>query len=130
MVVLDQNGVVEAHAVVHHAPGGGSGFFQDAQAGRGLAGIEDLAARALDGIGELARGGRHAAQALQEIKGNAFAGQQRARASADGGDDFAIGAAVAILLEDLKTLLNNPLELRDIGVGSSMILLSENKKRN
>ena len=47
-------------------------------------------------------GGGHAAQALQEVEGDAFAGEQSAGASADRGDDVAIGAAVAILLEDVE----------------------------
>ena len=63
-----------------------------------------LAARALYGIGELARGGGHSAEALQEVEGDAFAGEQGTGASADGGDDFAIGAAVAILLEDIELI--------------------------
>ena len=51
----------------------------------------------------LRRGG-HAAQALQEVERDAFAGEQRAGASADRGDDLAIGAAVAILLEDVQLI--------------------------
>ena len=41
---------------------------------------------------------------MQEVEGDAFAGEQGASASADGGDDFAIGAAVAILLEDVELI--------------------------
>src|ERR1035437_9479801 len=90
VVVLDQDGIVEAHAVVHHAPGRGGCLFESTQSGRGLAGVEDLAARALDGGGELGGGGGHAAEALQEVEGDAFAGEQGARRAADGGDDIAV----------------------------------------
>src|ERR1019366_5270508 len=68
VVVLDQDGIVEAHAVIGDAAGGGGG-------------VE-------------ARGGGHAAEALQEVEGNALAGEEGAGAPADGGDDVAIGAAV------------------------------------
>ena len=85
-------------------PARGGGLFQGAQAGGGLAGVEDAAAGARDGVGELAGGGGDAAQALQEVEGDAFAGEQGAGASADGGDDVAIGAEVAILLEDVELI--------------------------
>src|ERR1035437_1698719 len=104
VVVLDQDGIVEAHAVVHHAPCRGGCLFENTKSGGGLAGVEDLAARAFDGSGELGGGGGHTAEALQEVEGDAFAGEQGAGASADGGDDFAIGAAVAILLEDVELI--------------------------
>src|ERR1035438_85830 len=104
VVVLDQDGIVEAHAVVHNAPSESGGFFESTQSGGGFAGVEDLAARALDGGGEVAGGGGYAAEALQEIEGDAFAGEQGARRAADGGDDVAIGAAVAILLEDVELI--------------------------
>ena len=48
--------------------------------------------------------GGHAAQALQEVERDAFAFEQRAGASADVGDDLAVGAAVAILLEDVQLI--------------------------
>ena len=75
VIVLDQDGVVQAHAVIGDASGGRGGFFQGAQAGSGFAGVEDLAAGAFDGVGELAGGGGYAAEALQEIEGDAFAGE-------------------------------------------------------
>jgi len=51
VVVLDQDGIVEAHAVVGDATGGAAAFSRGA-GGRGLAGIEDLATRGLDGLRE------------------------------------------------------------------------------
>ena len=51
VIVLDQDGVVEAHAVIGDAAGGRRHLFQRAQARRGLARIEDAAARARDGVG-------------------------------------------------------------------------------
>src|ERR1035437_3132692 len=104
VVVLDQDGIVEAHAVVHHAPGRGGCLFESTQSGRGLAGIEDLAARTFDGGGVEARGGGHAAEALQEVEGNALAGEEGAGDRCTDGDIIAIGAAVAILLEDVELI--------------------------
>ena len=91
MIVLDQDGVVQAHAVIGDAAGRRGGFFKNAQAGSGLAGVEDLAACALDGVDELAGERGYAAEALEEVEGDAFAGEQSAGASADSGDDVAIG---------------------------------------
>ena len=51
VVVLDQDGVEESHAVVGDAAGGGGHFLQQAQAGRGLARIEHAAAGARHGVG-------------------------------------------------------------------------------
>src|ERR1019366_3628717 len=102
--VLDQDGIVEAHAVFNHAPGRGGCLFESTQSGRGLAGIEDLAARTFDGGGVEGRGGGHAPEAVPEVEGNALAGEEGAGAPADGGDDVAIGAAVAILLEDVELI--------------------------
>src|ERR1035438_9587796 len=56
VVVLDQDGIVEANAVVQNAPGESGGFFESTQSGGGFAGVEDLAARALAGGGEVAGG--------------------------------------------------------------------------
>ena len=46
VVLLDQDRVVEAHAVVVPAPGGDGGLLEGAQARGGLAGVEDARARA------------------------------------------------------------------------------------
>src|SRR5262249_13597946 len=65
VIVLDQDRVVEAHAVIVGAAGLRGGFFERAESGSGFAGIEDFALGATDGIGELAGEGGDAAQALE-----------------------------------------------------------------
>src|SRR6185369_10003717 len=75
VIVLDQDGVVQAHAVIGDAARGRGGFFQGAEARCGFASIEDLAVRTPDRGGEPAGGGGYAAEALQEIEGDAFAGE-------------------------------------------------------
>ena len=49
VVVLDQDGVVEAKAVIAAAAGADRVFFQRAQSGRGLAGADDARLGALRG---------------------------------------------------------------------------------
>ena len=73
VIVLDQDGVVEAHAVVRGSAGRGGGLFERPHAGGGFARIEDAAAGAGHGFGVAACQGGHAAQALQEVQGNALA---------------------------------------------------------
>src|SRR5450432_3649817 len=41
VIVLDEHRVVEAHAMVGYATGRGGHFFEDAEAGRGFAGVEN-----------------------------------------------------------------------------------------
>ena len=55
VVVFNEDGVEESHAVVGDAASGRGGLFERAQAGGCLAGVEDAAACAFDGLGELAR---------------------------------------------------------------------------
>ena len=89
--------------MVGDASGRGGGFFQRAQAGGGLAGIEDAAAGARHGVGELAGQRGDAAQALQEIERHALALEQQAGRAVDFGEDVAVGAAVAIALAAVST---------------------------
>src|ERR1022692_658471 len=57
VIVLDQNGIVQTHPVVSNAAGRGRAFFQNAETGSSLAGVEYAAVCARDSIGELARQG-------------------------------------------------------------------------
>ena len=84
--------------MVGDAARGGGRLLQGAEAGGGLAGVEDAAVRAGDGVGELAGERRDAAQALEKVEGDALAGKQQAGGAADFGDDVAVDAGVAILL--------------------------------
>jgi len=83
MVVLDEKPVVEAEAMVDAAAAAHGIFLQGAQAGRGLAGIEDLRFRAGHGLDEEAGPGRHAGKLLEEIEGAPLGGQDRARRAAN-----------------------------------------------
>ena len=78
VVVLDQNRVVKAHAVVGDAAGRRRLLFERAQSRRGLARIEHAAPGARDRIGVSARGGGDPAQALQEVERHPLAFEQQA----------------------------------------------------
>ena len=71
--------------MVRDAARGGGHLFQAAQAGRGLAGIEHLAAGACDRVAVPAGERGDAAQPLQKIERSTLRGQQRTRASFDPG---------------------------------------------
>ena len=112
VVFLDQNGVIEAESVVAAAAAKYGEFLRAAQAGQRLAGIDDLRARAGDGVGELAGLGRHAGEQLQEVEGGALAGQERPGRAFDfaeqlvGGDALAVGGVPVYAdrrIERLKT---------------------------
>src|ERR1035441_5204553 len=55
VIVFDEDGVEESHAVVGDAACGRRGFFERAQPRGGLAGIENAAIRSSYKFGELAR---------------------------------------------------------------------------
>src|SRR5579872_6786157 len=101
MVVLDQDRIVQAHAVIHGSARGGGHFFQDAEAGGGLARIENTDAGAFYGLDEF-RGERcDSGEALKEIQRDALAGEQRARGGSDGRDGFAGTGPVAGVFLDM-----------------------------
>jgi len=58
-----------------NSAGGRGGLLQGAKAGSGFPCVEDLAACAFDGGREMACGGGDAAEALQEIQGDALTGE-------------------------------------------------------
>jgi hypothetical protein len=97
VVFLDEHGVEQADAMVVAAAGAHGIFLREAQAGQGLARIEDLRARAAHGV-DVRRGDRRRRrQRLQEIERGAFGTDQRACVAFDaaqqraGGDAFAVG---------------------------------------
>ena len=67
VVVLDQDGIEESHAVIGHAAGRGGRLLQKAQTRRGLARVEHPAFSARHGLGIAARRGGHTAEPLQKI---------------------------------------------------------------
>jgi hypothetical protein len=99
VVVLDQDRVEEAHAVIGDASGGRGALFEGAHSGGGLARVEDAAVGAGHGVGVLARQRCDAAEALEEIEGDAFALKQRTRIAFHRGEQFAGRARAAIVLQ-------------------------------
>ncbi len=112
VVVLNQNGVVEALAVVGDSSGGRGAFFQKAEARGGLARVEDFAVGPLDLVDKGARHGRDSAEALQEIEGGPLAFEQLAGLSANFGDGLAVAHFVAIVLAQMELIVHQRAGLR------------------
>jgi hypothetical protein len=79
MVLLDENRVVQTHAVVFTAAAAHGVFLRGAQARQGFAGVEDDGARTGHGLHVTTGDGGGAGQGLQEIERRALAGKQGAR---------------------------------------------------
>ena len=80
VVVLDQHRVIEAEAMVGAAAEPHRLLFEHAQAGRGLAGADDLGLVVADRIGQRAGRGRDARQAAEKVeRGRARRRARRAR---------------------------------------------------
>ena len=79
MIVLDEHLVEQTEAVVMAATARHRVLLQPAQAGRGLAGVENPGAGPLDRRDKLIRQGRDAAKALNKIKRDAFRAEDRPR---------------------------------------------------
>ena len=98
MVFLDQDGVPQRQAVIAAATGPDCVFLGDAQAGQGLAGIDDLRLGTGDGVGVGADLAGDGGKQLQEVEGAALGGEQGAAVAFDfaqqlvGGDAVTIGA--------------------------------------
>ena len=101
VVVFDENGVPKSHAVVDGAAGLGGHLFELAEAGGGLAGIEDFSVGSGNRIDVLASEGGDAAQALQEIEGYAFMGEQEAGVPSGAGNLIVGGKGVSVVVKDL-----------------------------
>ena len=89
VVLLDQDRVVEPGAVVDSTARAHRGLLQRAQAGRGLARVEDLGARALDLPNGPGGRGRNAGESLEEVQRRALGAQQRPRAALQAKDGAA-----------------------------------------
>ena len=85
VVVLDQQAVIEAHAMVQPAAATDGVLFQQAVAGGGFAGVIDAGSCALDGIDEATGLGGDAGEALDEIEDDALSGKQRTERAGDQG---------------------------------------------
>ena len=74
VVILDQDHIIQANAMVQTAPPGHRQFVQRSQAGGGLARIEDDCTGPGDCIHELARQGGDPRHASHEVEGGPFGG--------------------------------------------------------
>ncbi|MNC76290.1 hypothetical protein D3C75_1279790 [compost metagenome] len=75
MVFLDQEGIEQADAMVVAAAAGHCIFLRQAQAGQGLAGVEQFHPGTFDQVGERTGTCGHARQHLQEVQRTALACQ-------------------------------------------------------
>ena len=76
MIVLDEDAVVKAEAMIGPTTMAHRFFFQSPPEGGGFAGIEQAAGGAAHGIHHLPRQSGDARQALQQVKGETLPGQQ------------------------------------------------------
>src|SRR5262249_11742881 len=83
VVVLDQHGVVEAEAVVETAAAAYGVLLEGAQARRRLARAANARARAGDAADEFMRRRRHSGKMADEIKRDAFGGEDGAGGARD-----------------------------------------------
>lgn len=81
VIVFDHHGVVETHAMVDTATGFDGFFFKQAPAWGGFAGIPDFDGIGFDGVDVAGGHGGDTGEALKEIEGGAFGGEQRAGAT-------------------------------------------------
>ena len=89
VIFLDQNAVVEADPVILPAADPHRVLLRGAQAGDGLAGVEQAARRALQALHMGMGGGRGARQQLQEVERGALTGQKRPGRALDLEQDLA-----------------------------------------
>src|SRR5690606_23606057 len=78
MVFLDQNTVMQTHALIFSAADCDCIFLCQAQPWQGFPGVVNLRARALDGIDIMACRGGGSRERLQKIQGAALGGKQGA----------------------------------------------------
>src|SRR5579884_4307041 len=145
VIVLDQNGVEQAHAMILRAAGLGRHFLQPPQPRCRFARIEHATFRAFHGVGELGRDGRDAAQPLQKVQRDTLALQQRASEAVDArdlkvlldsgaaavqDDQFIDSAALAIdRLQQLHPGQHHRLT-RDEGAGGALLLADHQIRRD
>ena len=89
VVVLDENAGGEIDAMIGSAAAEDGVFFEGAQAGDGLARVEDAGVGALDGVSVFARERGDAAEVLEQVENDALATEQDAGIVANDGDDLA-----------------------------------------
>src|SRR5688500_15860058 len=83
VVVLDEDGVIEAGAVVVAAADAHGVLLEDAMAGCGLAGVEDDCVCTLDGLSGTAAHSGYTREALEEVESGALAGENNVGRAGD-----------------------------------------------
>jgi hypothetical protein len=96
VIFLDQDAVMEAETVVAAAAAGDGVFLRQAQAGQGLARVDDARAGAGDGVDVEPRDGGRGREQLQEIQRGALGGEQGAGVGFDLANDLASADGVAV----------------------------------
>ena len=128
MVVLQQDHVEEAHAVVLAAAELHGHLVQHAHARRGLARVEHAGVQPFEPLDIDGRLGRHAAHALHDVEQDALGLQQRAEPSRDVEGHVSRAHAVAVVeqLFEVHLGIETPEnELRDFDAGDDALLLAE-----
>ena len=97
VVVLDEDAVGEVEAMVVTAADAHGVPLQSAQAGGGLAGIDDAGVETVDCIDEAAGEAGGAGETLQHVQGDALAGEDGREGAFDLGDDAAVFQRRAVL---------------------------------
>ena len=134
VVLLDQDRVVEAHAMVAPAAGGHRALLERAQTGGRLAGVEDHGTATADRVDVTRREGRHPGKVGEQVERSALAGEQAPGRAADqrdlGGDRVAplaldhqpverVGARLSKdLLGDVEAEHHTGLLLNQVGAGT------------
>ncbi len=92
VVVLDQDAVLQVEAVVEAAAAADGVFIERAQAGDGLAGVEDFGLRLHGGDGADVLVGERgdAGHALHQVEDDALGGEDAGGVGADDGDGLAL----------------------------------------
>ena len=96
MVFLDQESVEQTDAVIVAAAAGDCVLLCQAQAGKGLAGIQQFDPGTFHQIGKIPAAGRSGGQRLDEIQRAALTGQQAAGRAAHSAEGFIRRQLVAI----------------------------------
>src|SRR5262245_3095847 len=83
VVVLNEDHVEKSESMILSASAKDGVLLETTPAGRGFAGVEDFCIGAGHGVDELVRKSRYSGEALDEVKGDTFGGENRPSASTD-----------------------------------------------
>ena len=102
MVVFYQHHIEEAEAMVEGAAAGDGIFFQPAPAGCGFARVEDTGVCWANGLDKTGGQGGDAREALDEIQGHPFGGEDRPGRAGDAQESLAGLHLLAVSCQALK----------------------------